>query len=171
MCNASLEKLFLRSENPRKYSGPIPSKIQVLLQLATGLEFIHKNGIVHRNIKPENVLILVGDDGQVLMKWADFGLSKRLTERVTYSMTGFPEAKNWIAPEILKILDENDYAFMQKHATIKSDIYAAGLVFAYFLLDGHHHPFGSRCEILYNIVENKLDMSCVESKYLNSYKI
>ncbi len=55
----------------------MPPREDVLYQLATGLEYIHKNGMIHRDIKPQNVLIWVNPKNeQVLMKWADFGVSK-----------------------------------------------------------------------------------------------
>ena len=60
-----------------------------MYQLAIGLEHIHEQGLVHRDLKPENVLIWVSPkNGEVLMKWADFGLSKSVNERGTFSMSG-----------------------------------------------------------------------------------
>ena len=57
LCNASLEKLFLKDGHKNKYHGPMPPSLTVLHQLAVGLEYIHKMGLVHRDLKPENVLI------------------------------------------------------------------------------------------------------------------
>ena len=66
----------------------MPPREDVLYQLATGLEYIHKIGMIHRDIKPQNVLIWVNPKNeQVLMKWADFGLSKEVNERGTCSMS------------------------------------------------------------------------------------
>lgn len=75
MCQGSLDRLFLKNEDPKKYRGQMPPKIDVLFQLALGLQYVHHERLVHRDIKPQNVLIQVNpENGQVLMKWADYGL-------------------------------------------------------------------------------------------------
>ncbi len=123
----------------------MPQKMEVLLQLAKGLEYIHKMELIHRDIKPENVLIWVNPNTkQVLMKWADFGFSKRVNENGTFTMSGVKGTFNWLAPEILKLMDETNSAEneAQKRGTVKSDVFAEGLVFGYFLSEGVH-PFGT----------------------------
>ncbi|XP_046438267.1 calcium-dependent protein kinase 2-like [Daphnia pulex] len=145
LCKASLDKLFLKGDDPEKYSGPMPSEAEVLLQLAKGLEHIHKNGLVHRDIKPQNVLIWVNPQTkQVLMKWADFGFSKQVNERGTFTMSGVRGTLHWLAPEILKLMDEDSSTDNEdkKRGTVKSDVFAEGLVFGYFLSEGVH-PFGT----------------------------
>jgi serine/threonine protein kinase len=145
LCDASLDQLFLKENDPKKYRGPMPPELDVLLQLAKGLEYIHQNGLVHRDIKPENVLIWVNPNtNQVLIKWADFGFSKLVSERGTFSMSGVRGTRDYFAPEILKLLDEIHSAEteIQKRGTVKSDIFAEGLVFGYFL-SGGVHPFGT----------------------------
>ena len=66
-------------------------------EILTALEYLHKQGIIYRDLKPENVLL--DCDGHV--KLTDFGLSKKFFsgEKKTYSLCGTPE---YIAPEILK---------------------------------------------------------------------
>jgi serine/threonine-protein kinase/endoribonuclease IRE1 len=145
LCDASLDQLFLKENDPKKYSGPMPPETDVLLQLARGLEHIHQKGLVHRDIKPKNVLIrLDSTTQQVVMKWADFGLSKKVNERGTFTMTGVKGTLNWLAPEILKLLDDesSDENEAQNRGTVKSDVFAEGLVFGYFI-SGGVHPFGS----------------------------
>ena len=87
----------------------MPPTFDVLYQLAVGLEYIHKSGLVHRDIKPENVLILVNSkNGKILMKWADFGLSKSVNKRRTFTMSGVKGTTGWLAPELLKLLDDEE---------------------------------------------------------------
>ena len=161
LCQASLDKVFLSKENSKKYCGPLPSAKNLLYQLAIGLEHIHEKGLIHRDLKPENVLIWVSpENGQVLMKWADFGLSKSVNERGTYSMSGVKGTMEWLAPELLRLLDdarENDQSEIEvrQRGTVKSDVFAEGLIFGYFLLRSLH-PFGSRLKINTNILSNKL---------------
>jgi serine/threonine protein kinase len=63
------------------------------------LETLHSQGIIYRDLKPENVLI--AKNGH--LKFTDFGLSKdRMSlndNQLTYSICGTPE---YIAPEIIK---------------------------------------------------------------------
>jgi serine/threonine protein kinase len=157
LCQASLDRLFLKDDDPQKYRGPVPAKIEVIQQLAGGLEYIHKKKLIHRNIKPQNALIWVNQlqTDQVLMKWSGFGLSKQVNERGTCSMSGIKGTLHWFAPEILKLLEveEVSRSETQQRGTVKSDVFAEGLVFGYFLLEGFH-LFGSRMQIETNIIEN-----------------
>jgi serine/threonine-protein kinase/endoribonuclease IRE1 len=151
LCNASLEKLFLGDGDSKKYKGPMPPRIEVLYQLAVGLDYIHQMKFIHRDIKPANVLIWVNSrNRQVLMKWADFGLSKPVNERGTCSMSGVSGTPNWLAPELLKLQDDVE----AKRGTIQTDVFAEGLVFGYYLTDGLH-LYGSRFQITANILMKK----------------
>jgi serine/threonine-protein kinase/endoribonuclease IRE1 len=134
----------------------MPPTFDVLNQLALGLEYIHKMKIIHRDIKPENVLIWVNpENGEVLMKWADFGLSKPVNERGTCSMSDVKGTDLWLAPELLQLLDDEKAkkGEIEQRGTIKTDVFEEGLVFGYYLTGGLH-PFGSPVQIVLNILEN-----------------
>jgi serine/threonine protein kinase len=91
------------------------------------------------------------------MKWADFGFSKRVNENGTFTMSGVKGTFNWLAPEILILLNEDSSTKneAQNRGTVKSDVFAEGLVFGYFLLGGVH-PFGAqKDQIPMNIRTNK----------------
>jgi len=46
--------------------------------LATGLKYIHNNGVIHRDVKPSNILVNLNDDFKVTeLKIADFGIACR----------------------------------------------------------------------------------------------
>jgi serine/threonine-protein kinase/endoribonuclease IRE1 len=145
LCDASLDRLFLNENDPKKYRGPMPPETDVLTQLAKGLEYIHQMGLVHRHIKPENVLISSDSTTRrVVMKWADFGFSKKVNERGSFTMSGVRGTYDYFAPEILKLLDEESSTGNEakKRGTVKSDVFAEGLVFGYFI-SGGVHPFGT----------------------------
>ncbi len=161
LCIASLDQIFLEPNDPKKYNGPqLPYHFEVFSQLASGLEHIHSRNLIHRDIKPENVLISVdstGQDVKVTMKWADFGLSRSVNERGTFTMnSGVKGTSYWYAPELIKILysfRSQSITMEQPRGTIKSDIFALGLVYAFLLLDGEH-IYGSRVnEIHENILK------------------
>lgn len=68
-----------------------------LFQLVLGIQFIHSNKILHRDIKPQNIFI----DENLNIKIGDFGISKILssTGQQCQTMTGTPY---YLAPEIIK---------------------------------------------------------------------
>ena len=55
---------------------PLDMATEYLSQVISGLEQIHKNGYLHRDIKPQNVL-LKNENGEKILKIADFGFAKK----------------------------------------------------------------------------------------------
>ena len=170
-CKASMEKLFLPDDNPRKYRGPpMPPKIEVLHQLAIGLEYIHSQDLVHRDVKPENILIWVGSnesgDPLVRFKWADFGISKEL-EGGKFKQSNYKGTFIWSAPELLKLYENevnssSSSANVTDELSMNSDVFAEGLVFVYYLLDGKHHPYGTS-EIPYHSLTDDKDFKEIQT--------
>lgn len=67
--------------------GPIhvKSALEIILQCCNGLEAAHKAGIIHRDIKPDNVVILDRNEHRDWVKLVDFGIARLVdaTEKVT----------------------------------------------------------------------------------------
>ncbi len=146
--DSSLDRLFLPNGHPKKYKGPrLPPHFDVLFQLASGLEYLHSQRCLHGNISPENVFISVDSNNGpqvVTMKWANFGQSSMSV----YDRAGL----NWLAPELLHqerranndgIRSEHPLEGLTRSSiTEKSDVFAEGLVFSYFLSGDGVHPYG-----------------------------
>ncbi len=52
--------------------------VNIFRQTCMGLEHAHKNGILHRDMKPSNLVLVKGEDGSELVKIVDFGIAKLL---------------------------------------------------------------------------------------------
>ncbi|KAI9554670.1 hypothetical protein GHT06_019943 [Daphnia sinensis] len=164
LCDASLEKLFLKPDDKKRYNGPpMPHDLQIFHQLALGLEYIHSKNLIHRDIKPHNILISVrgaGQDAEITIKWADFGLSREVKKDGNFSTNGgIVGTEGWEAPEILRpryrVKNDDGDENQKFRGTVKSDIFALGLVFGYLFLKGGH-LYGFNTDTL-GIVNNIID--------------
>lgn len=108
---------------------PVPEALDVVRQVAHGLVRAHERGIIHRDIKPHN--ILVTED--LTPKITDWGMSKLLaTDPRKSSIAGF--SLSYAAPEQVSPADYG------RTTDVRTDIYQLGVVF-YELVTGSI-PFG-----------------------------
>lgn len=96
----------------------------IMLQLLSALKYLHSLGIVHHDLKPENIFLRPG----LIVKLGDFGFSE-LVDNDGNSSIGVDGTLHYLAPEVL---EGYPYRF-------ESDIWSVGLIL-YFLLE-HSHPF------------------------------
>jgi len=95
------------------------SALHFMYQILQGLQYLHSNNIVHRDIKPQNILI----DKNNVCKIADFGFARyKDQDKLLETMCGSPL---YMAPEIIK----------HQHYSMKADIWSVGVVF-YQMLTG-----------------------------------
>ncbi len=135
-----LEGLSLRQILRKNVRLPIDKVCTYLAQAAEALDFAHRMGVIHRDLKSENMMI-VEQGGREVVKLLDFGLAKLLTSEVQkVSVTGegeifgTPEA---MAPEQIS----------GERITSKVDIYALGIL-AYELLVGKPPFTGNVVKVL-----------------------
>ncbi|ROL53009.1 Serine/threonine-protein kinase/endoribonuclease ire-1 [Anabarilius grahami] len=100
-------------------------------EMLLGLQVLHHAGMIHRDIKPRNVLI----DTEGRARLADFGISRKLEEGKTTVFTDRAGTQGWEATEILNQTDSKG-----RYKT-SADIQVAGMLVYYILSDGKH-PFG-----------------------------
>lgn len=91
-------------------------------QLTSGLRYLYNKGIMHRDIKPKNILLT---NNRRYLKIADFGLAKSVTKNtLCETMCGSPL---YMAPEIVSNKRYND----------QTDLWSIGMIL-YEMLYGHH---------------------------------
>lgn len=71
-----VEKTVLEDIETNVSGVPLHLIRSYLYQLLKALRYLHRNGIIHRDVKPENLLV----DGQGVLKLCDFGFARRMNE-------------------------------------------------------------------------------------------
>lgn len=115
----------LRAKLAREGELPIPDVVRVLRDIVSALAYAHSHGVVHRDIKPDNILLT---DRYAVV--TDFGVAKAVSEATGQSsLTSMGVALGtpaYMAPE---------QAAADPHTDHRADIYAAGIV-GYEMLAG-----------------------------------
>jgi serine/threonine protein kinase/class 3 adenylate cyclase len=116
---------------------PPAIRLEIVAQLADALQSAHDAGIIHRDVKPSNIIVCGSDPGTLRVKLTDFGIGQVLSPHVLAGRTqmGFTQATTtgssdtgtplYMAPELLA----------GKPASTRSDVYSLGVVL-YQLLVG-----------------------------------
>ena len=106
--------------------------LDILLAVCNGVQFAHKRGIVHRDLKTENVM--VGEDGEVYV--LDWGIALRLGMPPSQELAGTPA---YMAPEMLRGTAEIDE---------RSDIFLLGAMLHEVLTGQTRHRGATTLEVL-----------------------
>lgn len=111
---------------------PWTQLVPILIQVCYGMEYLSARGIVHRDLSPDNVLI-VRKDGRPLVKILDFGIAKDTEQQETlynFTKTGVLMGKpHYWSPELIGMLDPGE------KIDWRSDVYTLGII-VYRVLSG-----------------------------------
>jgi len=115
---------------------PLEARLEIIAQVADALQAAHEAGIIHRDVKPSNIIVCGSFPGSLQVKLTDFGIGKVVSKDVLSGVTqmGFTQTLSgssdtgtpmYMAPEL----------HAGKPASTRSDIYSLGVVL-YQLLAG-----------------------------------
>ena len=108
--------------------APLVEKIEMMAQVLDALEYAHRSGVLHRDVKPSNIFLCQAGPLRVL----DFGLSRLPSARLALA-SRIPGTPNYYAPELIQ----------RRPCDSRSDIFSAAVVFVELLINAHpfQHPF------------------------------
>ncbi|MBM9461332.1 PASTA domain-containing protein [Nocardioides sp. zg-536] len=116
--------------------------LAILEPVLSALASAHRAGLVHRDVKPENVLI--ADDGRI--KVADFGLAKAISADTQHTTTNgvLIGTVSYLAPELV----------IEQKADARADVYAAGVILFELLTGTKPHTGESPIAVAYRHVHH-----------------
>ena len=128
-----------------KYPDIVINEFNIFSDCCNGLTYLHyhseREWVLHRDIKPHNILLTKTISGESKAMLSDFGIAKKHSLDATQTRsTGTKGTRGWIAPEVLN---------SGEHSR-SSDVFSMGCV-AFFIFSGGQHPFGEENVRVYNI--------------------
>ncbi len=130
---------LIRSEAPM---SPVRA-LTVIEPVLSALGAAHRAGMIHRDVKPENVLL--ADDGRV--KVADFGLARAVNSETQHTSTGvLIGTVSYLSPELV----------VDGRADARADVYAAGVLIYEMLTGQKPHQADSPIQVAYKHVHEDI---------------
>ncbi|MFJ8488909.1 protein kinase family protein [Streptomyces sp. NPDC094038] len=114
-CESTLRNYIKKRNNRLQFS----SRKRIALQFLYGVNYIHSEGLLHRDVSLQNVLVKTFNGGAVLVKLSDFGLARDRNSEYTRTKT---EMRGTIRDPVLASFKEYD---------VCNEIYAIGWVLSY----------------------------------------
>jgi eukaryotic-like serine/threonine-protein kinase len=107
--------------------GPVDAEIaaEIGIQACAGLDYAHRRGIIHRDVKPGNLMITGGPvgGGEMTVKLTDFGIARAIEQTRITQVGSVVGTAAYLAPEQVR----------GEEATPATDVYALGVVLYQFL--------------------------------------
>ena len=123
----------------------VEQALRIAAQSADALQHAHRRGIVHRDVKPSNILLTRNDDGSDHVWIADFGIAKLLTGDSTGSSEIIAGTPAYMSPEQIT----------GKRVDARSDVFALGCVAAEMISGARCFKGSSYSEMVYRIVHDQ----------------
>jgi len=121
---------------------PFELVIEIIFKCAKALDYAHRNGVIHRDIKPTNILI---DDNQDV-KIADFSIAHIMSSDTTNTMPmGFVGSPRYMSPEQVQ----------EDVITNQTDLFSLGIVMYELLTGKHPFPADSFSRLIHMIINEK----------------
>ncbi|WP_159351489.1 serine/threonine-protein kinase [Roseomonas harenae] len=129
-----VEGFSLRQVLDRSGRQTMPRALRLMEQILSALEYAHEHGVIHRNVKPGNVILTTNSvTNEIAARLTDFGISRSEDDANRTQVGGGTDP--YMAPE-----------HIPGHADRRADIWAAGVIF-YELLTGQKPFIGGRDDI------------------------
>ena len=107
--------------------GPVEPEIaaEIGVQACAGLDYAHRRGIIHRDVKPGNLMVVGGPvgGGEMTVKLTDFGIARAVEQTRITQVGSVVGTAAYLAPEQVR----------GEEATPATDVYALGVVLYQFL--------------------------------------
>ncbi|MQL92463.1 hypothetical protein Taro_025087 [Colocasia esculenta] len=113
----------------RRAPFPLPVVVDVMLQIARGMEYLHRRGICHGNLNPSTILVRTrgsSPDGYLSVKISGVGLSTVKNLKTSTAQGATINPCIWFAPEVL--LEQEQASGERSRNTEKADVYSFAMV-------------------------------------------
>jgi Protein kinase domain/NACHT domain len=134
----------------------IKMALEIVTQVAAGLDAIHEKNLVHRDIKPTNIMVRLNEKGSVTAKIIDLGLAKTLDESASEAGISSPGAfagtPEFASPE----------QFAGIGTDVRSDLYSLGITL-WEMVTGKTPFRGTQGEVMYQHQHSPLPLEELES--------
>ncbi|RID66008.1 hypothetical protein BRARA_D01174 [Brassica rapa] len=113
----------------RRYLFSVSVVVDIMMQIARGMEYLHGNDIFHGDLNPTNILLKerCHTEGYFHAKISCFGLSSVKSQSSSSSRASTHDPVIWYAPEVLAEMEQGTKTLKSK-LTHKADVYSFGMV-------------------------------------------
>ncbi len=117
---------------------PVKKVVEIMLSLCNALEYAHSKGVIHKDIKPSNIML----DKFEILKVTDFGVAQLPQRTVPFGIFGTP---SYMSPEQLR----------DEPLKSASDIFSLGCVFYELLTGVKAFPGDSSFSVIYKVINDE----------------